>query len=206
LCKGDQTAQNEEQSQAAFSQQLQQAFMNNNAAQQNQLNFLNNKLQASINNPQGYNAQTLASMRAQANDQVSAEQQNVTRAVNAKQATEGGADALPSGANAQVDAAINEQAAQAGNSAQQTITQQNANLQNQNYWNAVQGEGAVAGMENPEGMAGAENNAANTVSGLSNAVTQSSGPSFGSLLGGVLGSSIGAVGSIFKGAGTGGGQ
>jgi hypothetical protein len=202
LCKGDQTAQNEENSQANFSQQLQQAFQTNNAAQQNQLNFLNNKMQASINNPQGYSAQTLASMRAQANDQVAAEDQNVTRAVNNSEATKGGADALPSGVNSQVNAAVQSQAAQAGNNAQQTITEQNADLENSNYWNAVQGEGAVAGMENPEGMAGEETGVANSVSNLGNTVTSSAGPTFGSILGGVIGSGLGAAGSVFKGAGT----
>jgi hypothetical protein len=202
ICKGDSTAQGEEQSQANFSQQLQQAFQTNNAAQQNQLNFLNTKMQAAINNPQGYNAQTLASMRAQANDQVSAEDQNVQRSVNASEATKGGAAALPSGAGAQINAAIASQAAQAGNNAQQTITEQNANLQNQNMWNAVKGEEGVAGMEDPEAMAGADNSAANSVAGLSQAVTASSGPTFGSILGGVVGAGLGAAGNIFKSAGT----
>ena len=190
LCKGDQTAQNEEKSQENFSNTLQNAFQTNNAAQQNQLNFLNNKMQAGINNPQGYSPQTLASMRAQANDQVAAQDQNVTRAVNNAQDTKGGAEGLPSGVNAQINASIGSQAAQAGNAAQQNITEQNANLQNQNYWNSVQGEGAVAGMENPEGMAGQENNTANSISGLSNAVTQSSGPTWGSIVGGVAASAI----------------
>lgn len=201
LCKGDQTAQNEENSQAGFSQQLQNAFQTNNAAQQNQLNFLNNKMQASINNPQGYNAQTLASMRAQANDQVSAQDQNVQRSVNASQETRGGAEALPSGVSSQINAAVASQAAQAGNAAQQNITEQNANLQNQNYWKAVQGEGSVAGMENPEGMAGEETGAANSVSNLGNEVTSSAGPTFGSILGGVVGAGLGAAGQMFQGKG-----
>jgi hypothetical protein len=198
LCKGDNTASEEEQSQENFSQQLQNAFNTNNAAQQNQLNFLNNKMQASINNPQGYSAQTLASMRAQANDQVSAQDQNVQRAVNTSEATKGGADALPSGVSSQIGAAIASQAAQAGNNAQQNITENNANLENSNYWNAVKGEEGVASAENPEGMAGEDNGAASTVGSLSNAVTQSDGPTFGSILGGVIGAGLGAAGSIFK--------
>ena len=200
-CKGDSTASGEESSQANFSQTLQNAFNTNNAAQQNQLNFLNNKMQSAINNPQGYNAQTLASMRAQANDQVSAQDQNVQRSVNNAEMTRGGASALPSGVSSQIGASIASQAAQAGNNAQQNITEQNANLQNQNQWNAVKAEEGVAGMENPEGMAGEDNQAASTVGSLSNAVTQSDGPTFGSILGGVVGAGLGAGGQIFQGKG-----
>lgn len=199
LLKGDSTASGEEKSQAGFSQQLQNAFQTNNAAQQNQLSFLNTKMQDAINNPQGYNAQTLASMRAGANDRVAAENQNVQRSVQAKQMTQGGADALPSGVNSQISAAVASQAAQAGNQAQQNITEQNESLKNQNMWKAVQTEDAVAGQENPEGMAGEENGAANSVTGLSGAVTQSSGPTFGSILGGVVGAGLGAAGSYFGG-------
>jgi hypothetical protein len=201
LCKGDNVANNEEASQANFSNTLQNAFQTNNAAQQNQLNFLNNKMQSAIDNPQGYGASTLASMRAQANDQVSAQDQNVQRAVNNNMASRGGAEALPSGVSSQINASIASQAAQAGNAAQQGITEQNANLQNQNQWNAVKAEEGVAGMENPEGMAGEDNSAASTVGSLSNAVTQSQGPSIGSILGGVVGTGIGAAGQIFQGKG-----
>ena len=69
-------------------------------------------------------------------------------------------------------------------------------------WNAVKGEEGVAGMEDPEAMAGADNSAANSVAGLSQAVTASSGPTFGSILGGVVGAGLGAAGNIFKSAGT----
>lgn len=200
-CKGDETASNEETSQANFSTTLQNAFNTNNAAQQNQLNFLNNKMQGAINNPQGYSAQTMASMRAQANDAVSAQDQNVTRAVNNSEMTKGGASALPSGVSSQIGAAIASQAAQAGNNAQQNITENNANLENSNYWNAVKGEEGVASAENPEGMAGEDNQAASTVGSLSNAVTQSDGPTFGSILGGVVGAGLGAGGQIFQGKG-----
>jgi hypothetical protein len=198
LCKGDNTANNEEASQANFSQTLQNAFNTNNAAQQNQLNFLNNKMQSAINNPQGYSAQTLASMRAQANDAVSSQTQNVQRSVNNAEMTRGGAAALPSGVSSQIGAAIASQAAEAGNNAQQNITEQNANLQNQNQWNAVKAEEGVAGMENPEGMASEDNGAASTVGGLSQAVTQSDGPSMGSILGGIAGSAITAAPGIAK--------
>jgi hypothetical protein len=199
--KGDQTAQNTENNQSAFSNQLQQVFQANNASQQNQLNFLNTKMQSAINNPQGFNAQTLASMRAQATDQTAAQVQNADRAVNSSFANKGGAAALPNGAESQVEGAIATNAGQQENAAQQNITEQNAQLQNSNEWNAVKGEEGVAGMENPEGMAGEENQSASTVGGLSQAVTSSAGPTFGSILGGVAGAGIGAAGQLFQGKG-----
>jgi hypothetical protein len=194
FCKGDDTASSTEQSQSDFSKTLQTAFQTNNAAQQNQLNFLNAKMQSAIDNPQGYGASTLASMRAQANDAVSAQDQNVQRSVNNSMATKGGAEALPSGVGAQIDASIASQAAQAGSRAQAGITVDNANLENQNMWNAVKTEGGVAAMENPEGMAGQATGAADSVSSLGNTVTQSAGPTVGSILGGVVGAGLGAFG------------
>ncbi len=192
-CKGDATAGSTETSEGGFSNTLQQIFQANNASQQNQLNFLNNKMQSAINNPQGYSPSTLAAMRAQANDSVAANTQNEERAAN-NMADRGGAG-LPSGVAAQNDAAIAANAAQQGSSAQQQITEANANLENENMWNATKAEEGVAGMENPEGDASAANSAAGDVAGLSNAVTSSSGPTMGSILGGV----VGAAGTAFGG-------
>ena len=188
--KGDQTAQNTENSQGNFTQMLQNTFATNNAQQQSQLNFLNTKLQGAINNPQGYNAQTLAAMRAQGADAVAAENQNVQRAVQTRQAVQGGEAALPSGVNAQVNAQIASQAAEAGNKAQQDVTIENANLENQNQQNALREELGVAQTENPEGMANAENASANDVSNLSQAVTAANGPGIGSILGSVAGAGL----------------
>ena len=198
LCKGDNTASSAEQSQAAFSKQLQTAFQTNNAAQQNQLNFLNAKMQSAITNPQGYSPQTLASMRASANDAVAAQNQNVQRVVNNNMATKGGAEALPSGVGAQIDASIASQAAQAGSRAQQDITVNNANLENENMWNAVKTEGSVASLENPEGMAGQENGTASTVGSLSDAVTKANGPTLGEIAGSLGVAGLGMAGNIFK--------
>lgn len=191
--KGDQAAQNTENSESNFTNVLQNAFATNNAQQQSQLSFLNTKLQSAINNPQGYSPETLAAMRAQANDQVAAENQNVQRQVQNSEAVRGGAAALPSGVNAEIAAQIAEQAGQAGNAAQQNITEQNANLEEQNLTHAENEELGVAQAENPEGMAGEGNQAAGTVSNLSQAVTASQGPSVGSILGGIAGAGLGVA-------------
>lgn len=188
--KGDSTAQSAEKSQASFTNTLQNAFQTNNGAQQQQLSFLNNKLQSAITNPQGYSPSTLAAMRASANDSVAATSQNVQRSVQNMQAGRAGAGALPSGVDSQINASVASQAAQAGNKAQQDITIDDANLKNQNEWNAVKAEEGVAGLENPTGMAGEANTGASTVGSLSQAVTAANGPGIGSILGGIAGAGL----------------
>jgi hypothetical protein len=197
--KGDSTAQATEQSQAAFTNTLQQAFKQNNATQQGQLNFLNSTLQNAITNPQGYSPETLAAMRTQATESAAQNNKNVLQAVNEKNATQAGssATALPSGVQEQIQSGVESQIANNEANQQLGITQQNGQLQNQNYWRAVQGEQGVAEAENPTGFAGAGNSAAGTVSNLSQAVTQANGPGWGSILGGVVGAGLGAAGSYF---------
>jgi len=197
--KGDNTAQSTENSQSGFTQTLQGIFANNNANQQQQLNFLNSKLQSAITNPQGYSPQTLAAMRTQATEAAATQNAQVNQAVNSKFAGETGATSLPSGVQEQIQAQTANAAEQGLNNAQLGITEQNGQLQNENQWKAIQGEEGVAGMENPEGMAGAANQGAGEVSNLSQAVTQANGPTIGSILGGVFGSGIGAAGSYFGG-------
>lgn len=195
--KGDSTAQDTEKSQGAFTKTLQTAFQTNNASQQNQLNFLNSKMQSAISNPQGYSPATLAAMRASANDSVAATSQNVQRSVQNMEAGRSGPNALPSGVDAQINAEVNSRAAEAGNKAQQDITIDDANLKNQNEWNAVKAEEGVAGLENPEGMAGEANTGASTVGSLSQAVTSANGPGIGSILGGIAGAGISALGTYY---------
>lgn len=195
--KGDTTASSTEKSQGDFTNLLHQTFATNNAEQQSQLAFLSAKLKSAVDNPQGYSPATLASMRAQATDSVAATNQNVERNVNSTFATRGGAEALPSGVEAQIRAQVEGQAAQAGNRAQQDITVQNANLQNENQQAAIKEEMGVAGLENPEGIANAETSSAGQVGNLSQAVTAANGPGWGSILGGVVGAGLGAAGSYF---------
>lgn len=201
--KGDNAASSTEKSQAGFTNTLQQTFAKNNANQQQQLNFLNQQLQAGVTNPQGYSPETLAAMRTQATESAAQNNKNVMQAVNEKNATQGGASAaaLPSGVQEQIEAGVGSTIANQEANAQLGITEQNGQLENENKWKAVQGEEQVASLENPEGFAGVETNSAGTVGSLSQAVTQSQGPSVGSILGGVVGAGIGAAGSVFQGKG-----
>src|ERR1043165_6870015 len=82
--KGDKTAENTEKSQAAFTDTLAKAFKENNANQQDQLNFLSNNLKQAIANPQGYSPQTLAATRTQATETAAQNNKNVLQAVNEK--------------------------------------------------------------------------------------------------------------------------
>jgi hypothetical protein len=199
--KGDNTASQTEKSQGAFTQQLQQIFAQHNQQQQGQLNFLNQKLQDAINNPQGYNPQALAAMRTQATEQGALQNQQVEKALGNKFATQGGATSLPSGVQAQLQAQTANAAEQNVNNAQMGITEQNAQLQNENQWRAIQGAEGVAGMENPDALASTETGSAGTVGNLSQAVTAANGPTWGSILGGVVGAGLGAAGSAFGGKG-----
>jgi hypothetical protein len=197
--KGDDAAKSTEASQAAFTNTLQQTFKQNNANQQQQLDFLNNSLKSAITNPQGYSPETLAAMRTQATESAAQNNKNVLQAVNEKNATQAGssATALPSGVQEQIQSGVESQIANNEANQQLGITEQNGQLANENKWKAVQGEEGVAGLENPEGMASSGNNAASTVGNLSQAVTQANGPGWGSILGGVVGAGLGAVGSFY---------
>jgi len=197
--KGDDTAKSTEESQAAFTNTLQQAFKANNATQQGQLNFLNDSLKSAIENPQGYSPETLAAMRTQATEAAAQNNKNVMQAVNEKNATQAGGDpsALPSGVQEQIQAGVGSAVANNEANQQLGITEQNGQLQQQNFWNAIKGEQGVAELENPEGMASGSNSAAGTVSNLSQAVTQANGPGWGSILGGVVGAGIGGLAGGF---------
>lgn len=196
--KGDKSAENTETSQAGFTKTLQGIFANNNANQQNQLNFLNNKLQSAITNPSGFSPTTMAALKTNAIENAATENKNVVQAVQAKEGVQGGPAALPSG----VDEQLREQAAQTSASdltkANNNIQIENGELQNQNEWNAIKSEEQVAGMENPEAFASTETGSAGTVGNLSQAVTAANGPTAGSILGGVVGAGLGAAGNIFK--------
>jgi hypothetical protein len=192
--KGDNTAQRVEGSQGGFVNTLQGAFSTNNQQQQNQLNFLTQQLENQINNPQGFSPQTLAAMKTQAIQQSATENANVEQAVQAKEATQGGAGSLPSGVNAQINASVAQGSANNLSNELSNINTENGMLQNENREQALGELEGVAGLENPEGIASAEAANANSVAGLSEANTQASGPTAGSILGGVIGAGAGLLG------------
>lgn len=195
LLKGDSTAKAAEQQQAAFNSQLMSIFQQQFNKQSAVLDFLKGKLQPLIENPTGYSPEALAAMRTQADDTLSNEYQHAQQALQNKEFTQGGRD-LPSGVNDQIDAALLTAEAKDRANAQNTITLNDENLKQSNYWNALNVlSGNVASQFNPLGYAGAATSGSNSVANLSQAVTASQGPGFGSILGGLAGGIFGAAGS-----------
>lgn len=192
LCKGDDLAKQQEQSQINMNNQLMAMMQQNFSNQQALLSYLKGKLQPMIDNPTGYSDTALAAMRTSATDSISSSYQNAQRALNNEENAKNGGSDLPSGTTAQLDAALlNAEATDKAN-AQNTITMDNANLAQNNYWNALNVlNGQTANQYNPLGYASAYNQGSGNVAALSNAYTNSQQSGW-----------LGAIGSVFGGAGT----
>jgi hypothetical protein len=197
LAKGDSTAKAAENQQMAFNTQLMNVFQQQFATQKNTLDYLKGKLQPGIDNPTGMSADALAAARTSATDQISQQYQSAQKALNAKMATSG-ESSLPSGVGAQLNAALlDSQAADTANN-QNQITLQNEQLKQSNYWNSINALNGVAAQNNPLGYANGATSGSGAVANLSQAVTASSGPTFGAILGGVAGgAAAGASGAGF---------
>ena len=194
LCKGDDTAKAAEQQQMNFNSQLMAIFQQQFAKQSAVLDFLKGKLQPMIDKPTGYSPEALTTMRTSATDTLSDAYQNAQRALQNKEFTQGGRD-LPSGINDQIDAALLTAEAKDKANAQNTITLNDENLKQSNYWNAMNVlSGNVASQFNPLGYAGAATSGSNAVAGLSQAVTNSQQTGLGALFGGLAGGVFGAAG------------
>jgi hypothetical protein len=210
LCKGATQAQTQsqqaslqaQQQQNAFNTQLMSIFQQQFGQQQQVFNFLQNTLQPQVAaGGQGYTPAQLAALRTGASDTNAQQFQNAQQALNEVEAQHGGND-LPSGVNANLNASLAVQEAQTEAASQNQITQNNANLQQQNYWNALNALNGVGTEFNPIGYSGAatsgtgaSSSAANAVSGAQNAITNANQSGFfGSLengFGGALGKSLG---------------
>jgi hypothetical protein len=196
LCKGDPTAQAEEQQTMQFDQQLMQIFQSQYSTQQSQLKYLQNQMQPMINNPTGYSAAQLAALRTGATDTNAQQYQNAQAALNNQTSQASGGSKLTgvSGAVTEADAALLNAKAQTDAASQEQITEANANLQQQNYWNAINALNGVAVEENPQSYASESNQSGGTVAGLSQAVTAANQSQLLGALGGMasgMGSALG---------------
>lgn len=197
MAKGDPTAQAAEQEQQTFDQQLMTLFQAQYGKQSAITGYLTGQMEPLISKGgQGYTPEQLTAMRTAATDTISQQTQGAQRAVNATEQR-----GLPSGVNAQVSGSITAAEAEEQAATQNQITQANANLQQQNYWNAINVLNGQAATENPLGYAGAATSGTNAVSNASQAETAAAGPTAGAIVGGILGGGLGAVGSIFQGKG-----
>jgi hypothetical protein len=212
LCGGggtpDPEAEAEEAETVTFDQSLMNIFQQQYSTQQQQLAYLQGKMEPIINaGGQGYTSDQLASMRTAATDVNSEQFQGAQQALNNTIAANSGGSKLTgvAGSTIQANAELNAAEAQTQAQAQETITSQNAQLQQSNYWNAINALNGVAAQENPLGYASASNQAGSTVADLTNAnanyIKSTQSPLMGAL-GGIIG---GSVGGLFQGAGQAGG-
>jgi hypothetical protein len=201
--KGDSTAKQAEVQQSQFDSQLMNIFNQQYANQKSQLDYLKGKLQPIIDNPQGYSPEQLASMRTAATDTNAQQYQNAQDALNNQITQNSGGSKLTgvAGSTIQAQAALLNAEAQQQAGSQEAITAQDAQLQQQNYWNAINALNGVASQVNPLGYANSATSGSGAVSGLSQAVTQANQ----SQLLGALGGIAGGVGSALGGGFTKGG-
>ncbi len=195
LCKGDDTAKANEQSQLQFNQQLMSLFQQQFGKQNAITDQLTKTLMPMLQNPQGYSPEALAALRSQAKESAADSYANAEKAFQTQSFARGGRD-LPSGVDEQVQGAISGGAAAQEAGAQQNITLANENQKQSNFWNAINGLNGVSAQLNPLGYAGAATSGSGAVAGLSNAVTssQQSGV-LGGILGGVFGAGSALLGN-----------
>lgn len=188
--KGDKTAQQAEQTQAGFDQQLMSIFTQQYGKQSQVFNFLTGKMQSMIaSGGQGYDPGALTAMRTSATDVNAQQTKNAEQAfANSVAARSGGSKlAGVSGAAASGEATIAAEGAANEANSQNAITLANEQLRQQNYWNAtnvLSGQEAVA---NPLGYSAGATSGTNAVSNASGAVTAAQGPSALQVVGGLVG-------------------
>jgi hypothetical protein len=203
---GDQTDQAAEQQQATFDTGLMSMYQAQYATQQSQLSYLQNKMQPIINaGGTGYSSQQLASMRTGATDANAQQLQNAQGAMNNSIEQNSGGSKLAgvAGSTVEANAALLNASAQQQAGSQEAITTQNANLQQSNYWNAINALNGVAAQENPLGYASAATSGSNAVAGLSQANTAAEAE--GNAWMGMVGSIAGGAGAALSGGASKGG-
>lgn len=164
---GDQKEKSTEDMMNQFAQQLTGAFSTSFAKSQSILGSLQSQLTSTMTNPHGFDPKTLASMKTAATDESATRFSQATAQAGAYTAARGGAD-LGSGVAAQISGQVGAAAATEAATAQNQISIANGQLQNQNYWQGVQGLQQVAATQ--AGVASsASSNASNSANASTNA-------------------------------------
>jgi hypothetical protein len=150
-------------------------------------------LAAGPNQP-GFSAAEEAAMRTQASDLTAQGAQQAAVGLGAKEATMGGSEAIPSGANLQLEAGLRSSAENENAREQGLITQENYATDRANFLNAAEALGGVAGMQNPTGFGstatGAGSAAESTMNDIATENSAWMGPVFG-MLGGMGAAALG---------------
>lgn len=195
--KGDKTAKASEVAQANFTNTLTKAFQAQYGKQSDLLAILTKTLSPQLANPTGLSAATKAAMTTNAIETSATTFQNALKGTQAITASHGGPTALPSGVQEQITGQLAGQQAASETSGLENIQQQDENLKQSNYWNAVNGLNGVAAQTNPLGYANGATGSSGAVAGLSQAFTQSNQSQLLGALGGVVGGGLSAAGSIW---------
>jgi hypothetical protein len=194
--KGDPEIKAQEQQQAGFNKQLASVFQTQFGNQAGILNFLNQKLTGQIQNPTGLDPEARAALSTSNTENAAKDFAHAQQATQSIEAGRGGSS-LPSGVSAQLTGANANAAAAAKAAGESQIALTDANLKNQNYWNAVGGETNVAQMENPSGFGSLYNGGSSNVGSLGEAYNQTQQSQLAATLGGLGGGAISAVGSYY---------
>jgi hypothetical protein len=201
LFKGDSTAKAAENQQMQFDSQLMGIFNQQYANQSGILKYLQGKLEPMITaGGKGYTDEQLASLRSGASDVNSQNFQNAEEALNNKISAASGGSKLTgvSGAALESQAGLLNAEAQQEAGSQNAITQANANLQQQNYWAAINALNGVSAQVNPLGYAGSATSGSGAVANLSGAVTNANQSQLMGALGGIAGGVLGGAASAGK--------
>jgi hypothetical protein len=209
-CSGDSTAKASETASAAMQTTLNSSFQTAFGKNQAELDSVSAKLTNTLNNPQGFDPKTLALMKTNSSDTVTQQTLNAQQGANAYLATHGGAE-LGSGVGAQIKGGIAAAGATEDAKESSNIDIQNGLLQNQNYWQAINGLTNVANAENPTAYSNSANGSASATADLSKAylASQQAGwQDVGGVMSGIAGLATASAGintSFFGGAKAGGG-
>jgi hypothetical protein len=141
------------QASQAMTQTLQSDYNQAFAQNQNILGSLTTALNQQIAKPQGFTSGQMAALRTGAMD-TTTQQFNAAKANAGAAAARYGGD-VASGVTGQVIAGVGAAEAGALSQEQNQITEQNAELQQQNYWRGISGLQNTAAQYNPTGYAGA---------------------------------------------------
>lgn len=198
----DQTQVALEKEELSFDTTLQGIMQNQYSTQSAQLKFLQGQLEPEISaGGQGFTPAQLASQRTGATDTNAQQYQQAQEALNNQITDNSGGSKLTgvAGANVESDAQLLNAEAQTQAASQENITQNNALLQQQNYWNSINALNGVAAQENPLGYASAANGASEASSAASQANSQHIQATSSSFLGGALGGAFGGLGTAAAG-------
>lgn len=189
-----QLQQQQAQFYSTLTQSYQQQFANQNAILQTLQTSYAPILQGGPNQ-YGFSAAEDSALRTQATETTTAGFANALTAQEESTAARGGGnESLPSGAETAIEANIRGQAAATEAGQQLGITQAGYQQGRQNYWQAANALGGVAGLENPTGYISGANTAGENAfksADIINSETISPWGAIGGALGGVAGFALG---------------